>query len=220
MWDGRVVGKLAFSRPKQAASASIEIKRSEFIAYCAPVQTEEEARAFLQSVKQAHPQARHCCYAWSLGATLGQALNKRFSDDGEPQGTAGMPILKKIEASGLQDLAVAVIRYFGGILLGTGGLGRAYSEAAELAIVAAGVEQLIEQACYQLSCDYALYETLRHQARQQGFGLDQEVFSDRVTCRVCFPIEEEGQLLKQLEEISSGQLELEYVGVELAVLPT
>jgi uncharacterized YigZ family protein len=116
-------------------TATLVEKRSEFIGYAKPVNNEDEAAAFVMSIKKKHADARHNVFAYVL---RGGAL-KRYSDDGEPQGSAGMPVLDVICKNGLDGAAVVVTRYFGGILLGTGGLVRAYSSAASAAIADAGI---------------------------------------------------------------------------------
>ena len=110
-------------------------KKSRFIGYIAPVTTEQEAAAFIESVRARHREARHNCYAYRLR----QNNLARFSDDGEPSGTAGRPILEVLQREDLTDVCVVVTRYFGGILLGTGGLARAYTQGCKIAVAAAGV---------------------------------------------------------------------------------
>ncbi len=118
---------------RAAASGELTEKRSRFIGYCKPVSTEEEATAFIASIRSRHWDARHNVYAYSLR----EGNLRRYSDDGEPSGTAGMPVLDVLQKSGVTDVCVVVTRYFGGVLLGTGGLVRAYSQAARLGLNAA-----------------------------------------------------------------------------------
>ncbi len=120
---------------RAAASGELTEKRSRFIGYCKPVSTEEEATAFIASIRSRHWDARHNVYAYSLR----EGNLRRYSDDGEPSGTAGMPVLDVLQKSGVTDVCVVVTRYFGGVLLGTGGLVRAYSQAARLGLNAAQV---------------------------------------------------------------------------------
>ena len=112
----------------EGAEGEIVEKKSRFIAQIAPVETEEEAYAFIEKIKKKHYDARHNCFAFSVGAEMPLL---RFSDDGEPQGTAGKPMLELIQNSGIHDICVVVTRYFGGTLLGTGGLVRAYTQATK-----------------------------------------------------------------------------------------
>lgn len=134
-----------------AASASLTERKSEFIANAAPVHTEEEALAFVASIKKRYADARHNVYAYILR----EGNASRFSDDGEPHGTAGLPILDVLRGEGLTDSAVVVTRYFGGILLGTGGLVRAYSQSARLALEAAGRAQILQLTVFTLRVSYA-----------------------------------------------------------------
>ena len=121
--------------PTRAAESEFVEKRSRFIGYIKPVETEAEARAFVEEIKKRHYDARHNCWCYLLreGGVV------RYSDDGEPQGTAGQPMLGVFEKEGITDLVCVVTRYFGGILLGTGGLLRAYTKGAKDALDAAGV---------------------------------------------------------------------------------
>lgn len=132
------------------ASASLIERKSEFIATAAPVHTEEEALAFVASMRKRYADARHNVYAYLLR----EGNTSRFSDDGEPHGTAGLPILDVLRGEGLTDVAVVVTRYFGGILLGTGGLVRAYSQSARLAIDAAGRAQIVSLTVFTLRVSY------------------------------------------------------------------
>lgn len=131
-------------------------KKSEFIGYCAPVKTEAEAIAFVNSIKKKHSDARHNCYAY----VLREGFASRYSDDGEPHGTAGMPILDAIRKAGITDVAVVVTRYFGGILLGTGGLVRAYTAAAAGAVKEAGVAEVGTFTLLEIKANYSDYQKI------------------------------------------------------------
>ena len=137
------------------AEAEIVEKKSHFIGQIAPVATEEEALAFIAEVKAAHRMARHNVYAYVL-----RGGRVRYTDDGEPAKTAGMPTLEAIQHAGLEDVAVVVTRYFGGILLGTGGLVRAYTDATKAAIEAADVVTVSVCVDIILEVPYSLYEQL------------------------------------------------------------
>lgn len=130
------------------------MKRSRFIGRCFPVSDEQEALRLLEEVRRRHWDATHNCYAYSIGET---GVCARFSDDGEPAGTAGMPILEAIRRIGVTDVLVVVTRYFGGILLGAGGLVRAYSAAAAAAVRAAGQIEMLECVRVTLEVPYALW---------------------------------------------------------------
>ncbi len=160
---------------RNSADFTLVEKKSEFIGYCAPVKTEEEAIAYVNSIKKKHSDARHNCYAY----VLREGFASRFSDDGEPHGTAGMPILDSIRKSGLTDVAVVVTRYFGGILLGTGGLVRAYTAAASGAIKEAGVVEVGTFVLLELKCNYSDYQkimplvsSVNAKIEDSDFGMD------------------------------------------------
>ncbi len=136
---------------KEAATASFVEKKSEFIGSISPVTTEEEALAFVASVKRQYADARHNVYAYILR----ENNITRFSDDGEPHGTAGMPVLDVLRKEGVTDVAVVVTRYFGGILLGTGGLVRAYSQSAKMALDAAGKAVMQKLTVFSVRVSYS-----------------------------------------------------------------
>ena len=129
-------------------------KKSRFIGYIAPVETEDEAIAFINEIRTKHRDATHNVYAY----VLREGFKERFSDDGEPHGTAGMPVLDSIRKAGLTDTAVVVTRYFGGILLGTGGLVRAYTSAASGAIKEAGIAEVGDFDIIEVKCNYSDYQ--------------------------------------------------------------
>ena len=139
---------------KEASATYIE-KRSEFIGYAAPVSTEEEAIAFIEKIRKKHADARHNVYAYLLrnGTT-------RYSDAGEPQGTAGIPTLEVIRKGGFCDAVIVVTRYFGGILLGAGGLVRAYTQSAKDALDAAGISVVRRWVEMDIPCSYAQAEKI------------------------------------------------------------
>lgn len=141
---------------KRAEDRFIE-KKSEFIGYISPVSNEKEALDFISEIKKMHPDATHNCHAYILQGTE----IARFSDDGEPSGTAGMPMLEVIKREGLTGVCIVVTRYFGGILLGAGGLVRAYAKGAKIAIDAAGICSFVPFTEFTLECDYSDYERIK-----------------------------------------------------------
>jgi len=152
---------------------------SKFVAYAFPVESEEEASGHLESLRKEHPKARHHCFAWRLG-TEGRRF--RFNDDGEPTGTAGRPILEQIDAAGLTNVVVIVVRYFGGTLLGTSGLIRAYRQStAEALRQSQPVERTILLR-WRVELSYALLPEWTSAARRAGIDtLREEYGTDRVT---------------------------------------
>lgn len=149
---------------KAYAEASFIEKKSEFLSYVARVEDETAAKSFIVSVREKHPDATHHCYAYILKDT-GIA---RFSDDGEPSGTAGMPILEVLKREGLCGVCVVVTRYFGGILLGAGGLVRAYAKGAKLGVDAAGTAEFVPHTCFEASVSYGEYEKIVREMPKYG----------------------------------------------------
>ena len=135
-------------------SCEMEEKKSIFIGHATPVRNEDEARAFIESKRREYHDATHNCYAYLLN----NGAVARYSDDGEPSGTAGVPILNVVKMSGATDLAVVVTRYFGGILLGAGGLVRAYTSAAKIAVDASGLAVFEEYSLAKITVTYSDYQ--------------------------------------------------------------
>ena len=131
----------------------LEVKRSKFLTFAAPASTREEADNFIRSLRNQHPRANHVCWAYIAGAP--NTTIRSMSDDGEPSGTAGMPMLKILEYSGCGDIVVAIVRYFGGTKLGTGGLQRAYSDAVTLVLTDLPMKLKVDRTSLQLAYDYS-----------------------------------------------------------------
>ena len=187
---------------KGAVSEFVE-KKSKFIGYVKPISTENEALTFINEIKSKHWDARHNVYAYAVRKNN----VARYSDDGEPHGTAGVPILEIIKKNALQNVVVVVTRYFGGVLLGTGGLVRAYSQAASSAINSANIVEM--NLCYDCSlvCDYNQYGKVGSIIGDCGGVTDNTDFLDNV--RVLFHIKKEkfSGLSKKILEMSSGALQ-------------
>lgn len=185
----------------KSAQAEFVEKRSRFIGYCAPVQTEEEALDFIESIRSQHREAKHNVYAYSVRKNN----ISRFTDDGEPSGTAGMPVLSVLQKGQICDTAIVVTRYFGGILLGTGGLVHAYSKAASMAVDQA--QRIIMRECRlcELSCDYGDYGRVGAIIPELGGVVDATDFTDLVTLH--FHIDESSieQLNRRLADASCGR---------------
>lgn len=177
-------------------------KRSRFIATARHTATEEQAAAFLAEMRSKYWDARHNCYAYSIS----RGALKRFSDDGEPHGTAGKPILDIIDGSGLTDVTVVVTRYFGGILLGTGGLVRAYSAAARQALAAAQRVKMTPCTVYKARCGYSELERLTKLIADCGGRVENTVYAEDTELE--FYLEDsacDGFLLK-LKEMSAAKI--------------
>lgn len=148
---------------------------SKFLAYTYPATTEEEAMGHVEALRKEHFKARHHCFAWRLGL---DGSRFRANDDGEPSGTAGRPILGQIDAAGLTDVVVVVVRYFGGTLLGTSGLIHAYRESAAEALRQAGVVEKIVCDNFEISVDYALVPDMMNAVKKLDIELRQEAYND------------------------------------------
>ena len=183
-------------------------KRSRFICAIKPVQTADEAMAFIAERKERHYDARHTVYAYILRSGNVQ----RYSDDGEPQGTAGQPVLEVIRRSGLADVCVAVTRYFGGILLGAGGLTRAYSNGASLAIAAAQRVCMCPCTDCRLEMDYAQYGIVSRLLPEHGAKLLESDFGERVQLSVRLKTEDMPGFEKALIEATSATVSAKVLG--------
>ena len=162
---------------KAFGSAEFTEKRSRFIGWGQPVQTQEEAVAFVENIRSRHWDATHNVYAYRLRD--GQL--QRYSDDGEPQGTAGMPVLDVLQKSNLVDVVVVATRYFGGILLGGGGLVRAYSHTSSIAVQAAGIVRMCPCDLMTVSCDYSRYGRLASLIPECGGVIDDTRFTEELS---------------------------------------
>ena len=184
------------------ASAEFEEKRSLFIGYAKPTKTEEEALAFVEKIRQKHKDATHNVFGYSMK----RGILARYSDDGEPQGTAGMPVLDVIRKSGVDDATVVVTRYFGGILLGAGGLVRAYAAAAKMALDAAEIVTYESYTEISLSCSYADHQKLAAELPRFGAILDDTVYAEGVTLKFAVKDEVADAVLGRIREMSGGKL--------------
>ena len=187
--------------------AQIEIieKKSRFIGHAFPVESEDAALAILADVRKAHAKANHNCFAWQIGD------DNRFtrqSDDGEPSGTAGMPILDLLRKEGIKNALVIVTRYFGGTLLGTGGLVRAYGRAAKEAVAAAGIIEKVLHAKISVKCPYNLQGKLQYEILNNGHVLHDTIFTDCVEFVVLTEAGNADRLAKAMANVSAGQAEV------------
>ena len=179
------------------------IEKSRFITYSAHVESEEEARGFVAKIRSQHSLATHVCYAFISDKT---GNLQRFSDDGEPQGTAGMPVLDVIRKSGVDDATVVVTRYFGGILLGAGGLVRAYAAAAKMALDAAGIVSYESYTELSLTCSYSDHQKLSAELPKFGAILDDTIYADNVTLKFAVKDEVADAVMGKIREMSGGKL--------------
>ncbi len=160
----------------ELSTGEFKDRGSKFIAYAWQARSEEAALAHIEGLRKEHFKARHHCFAWRLGL---DGLRFRANDDGEPSGTAGRPILGQIDAAGLTDVVVVVVRYFGGVLLGASGLIQAYREAAAEALRQATVLEKIVQDNFRIHFDYALMPDLMHSLKKLDIDIVAQEFGDR-----------------------------------------
>lgn len=179
-------------------------KRSEFIGYIAPVRTNDEAVAFINSIKAEHRKAKHNVYAYILR----EDNISRYSDDGEPQGTAGVPVLDVLKKRGLTDVCVVVTRYFGGILLGGGGLVRAYSHAASLACDAAHIMNMCMCHRLKITADYGMYGKISYLLPNYETITVNSDFGSDVTLEILVLSEKLEALKKELIEVTNGSVDI------------
>lgn len=177
-------------------------KKSKFIGYAKPCVTETEAVEFINCIKHKHSDARHNVYAY----VLRENNKQRYSDDGEPQGTGGLPVLDVITKQGLTDVCIVVTRYFGGILLGTGGLTRAYSEGCKGAINNSGTVLMSECTCFSIECDYGFYNTLQSLLIKYNVGIESSEFSDTVLLYCYIKVSDYNSFSEQISEKFSGRI--------------
>ena len=197
----------------EAAEASFIEKRSEFIGYIAPVKTDEEAVNFINTIKAKHRKAKHNVYAYILR----KDNISRYSDDGEPQGTAGVPVLDVLQKRGLTDVCVVVTRYFGGILLGGGGLVRAYSHAASLACDAAHTMDMCLCHRLKICTDYGMYGKLTYILPNFETITVNSDFADSVTLELLVLSKKLSALISEITEITNGSAEITDCGEFLRI---
>ena len=187
------------------ASDEVIIQKSRFIGHACPCATEEDALAFLRRMREEYRDATHNCYAYVIGANQGIM---RYSDDGEPTGTAGLPMMEVLKKREIVNCAVVVTRYFGGILLGAGGLVRAYTQGCAIALEAAG--PVIMERTRGLYCEvpYPVWDSLRHALETETARMDQIEYSDRISFRLLMKEEDAEAMLERLNNVTGRKLEV------------
>lgn len=187
-------------------------KKSRFIGYVKPVKTQEEAVSFINEIKSKHWDATHNVYAYVLKENNIQ----RYSDDGEPSGTAGVPVLDVILKNGLVDVCVVVTRYFGGTLLGAGGLVRAYSHGSKIAVEAGGIITMAPCSILTVSVNYSFYDSLNILLNDYGANIENTEFADKITVTFSLKQEKVTALNDKLIDQSYGQYSLKTIGEKFA----
>ena len=189
-------------RITETGTSEVIIKKSRFLGIAANVDSEEEARELLNAIRKEHYSARHVCYAYSIGDNN---PSLKFSDDGEPGGTAGRPILDVVTNSGVSNIIIIVVRYFGGVLLGTGGLVRAYTESAQEAVKAAEKTTVWVTETFDITLNYGDFERVKSLIEKiEGASLD-VAYTDKVVISATVPEKECDRLKQEIIEVTAGR---------------
>ncbi len=190
----------------EPGSGEIIEKKSRFIGYASPAKTAEEAEAFVSIIKKKHYDARHNCFAYIIG---GNSEVMKYSDDGEPQGTAGRPILNVLTGMQLSDCVVVVTRYFGGTLLGTGGLMRAYTDAAKAAVSAAHIREVKKRIVAGLVIEYKDMDRFKNMLAGFEAKIVDSEFTDKVSLGIMIPEADREDFEKKTTELLNGNVKIE-----------
>lgn len=194
---------MSYFTVKGSATSEFQEKKSTFIGYIKRVNTEEEAKNFVNEIKSMHKEATHNVYAYIVGENKGI---QRYSDDGEPQGTAGIPVLEVIKKNDLTDVAVVVTRYFGGILLGGGGLIRAYSKGASSAIEEAGVVEKVKGLKLRFTLEYDLIGKIQYLCGTNNWHIEDTMYTDKVELSLFTEVENKETIIADFVEATSGKV--------------
>ncbi len=196
---------------REEASDEVVIMKSRFIGYAAPCETEEDALAFLRRIKEKHRDARHHCYAYVIGLNAGVM---RYSDDGEPGGTAGLPMMDVLKNAGAVNCCVVVVRYFGGVLLGTGGLVRAYTLGCKIALKAAGLVRMELSDVLRCRISYPLWNSVQYAVQKLPVQLGDTVYAEDVAFVLIVRKKDSEATVLQLRNLSDGKMTCEPVSEE------
>ena len=198
-----------FRVPFAPAESEFVEKRSRFISHIWPVESEEQAQQYIKEMKTRYYDARHNCWCYRIGHAIA-----RYSDDGEPQGTAGQPMLKVLEREEVTNVCCVVTRYFGGILLGAGGLTRAYSKGAKDALIASGIAVMGAWARVKVPCTYPLFQRVKLEIESANGVVDDVQYGADVVLAVSLPAEQTEGLQRRLTELSAGGIAVEVLSEE------
>ena len=194
----------SYQVPTQICQIELDVKRSKFLSFAAPASTREEADNFIRSLRNQHPQASHVCWAYIAGAP--NTTIRSMSDDGEPSGTAGMPMLKVLEYSGYGDIVVAIVRYFGGTKLGTGGLQRAYTYAVSQVLTGLPTKLKVERTRLELTYDYTHDGSISRLLERYDIKDIIPNYTHQVTLDLAIATSEIGAFKTELTNITAGDV--------------
>ena len=180
------------------------VNKSVFIGHGRPCETEEEALEFIREMRETYKDATHNCYAYAIGANMGIM---RYSDDGEPGGTAGLPMMEVLKQRQVTNCCVVVTRYFGGILLGAGGLVRAYSQGAAAAVNACGVGVMHPTARYLLDVSYPMLSKLEYHLKSQPIIVEEKEFAESITFTLVVKVSDEEAFVRDIIRVTDARVE-------------
>ena len=196
---------------KEPASAEQVIEKSRFIAYVNRAETREEAEAFIALIREEHRSARHNVPAFVIGES-GQL--QWASDDGEPQGTSGIPVLNTITGRNLTNVVMVITRYFGGIKLGTGGLMRAYTGVAREALDKAGICEVTDLLSFRVRVSYALFDRIKREADRAGYQMTDMVYDDQVAFSLISGLDQREGIIRMLSDLTQGTIHEENIEIK------
>jgi uncharacterized YigZ family protein len=198
------VEQVGYRTIKDEACEEYEEKKSIFIGHVKRVNNEDEAKEYISSIKSKHKEARHNVYAYIIGSNCGI---QRYSDDGEPQGTGGIPVLEVIKKSEISDAVIVVTRYFGGVLLGSSGLCRAYGKAASLAVKSAGIVEKVEGCELGLTIEYDMLGKVQYLFNQNNWIIEGVDYTDKVTIRILCEVNLVEIIQKAVVEVTANKVQ-------------
>lgn len=202
----------------KASETKLEAKKSVFIGRAIPVTTVEEVEAHIQACRQEFPDARHIVYAWRIGSD-GRTFLQRYTDDGEPKGTAGLPVLDVLAKPDITDALILVVRYFGGILLGTGGLVRAYGTCASEAVQEAGLVRMTQLVRYELTLPYSVYDSFLHWCGLNEVTILESDFLAEIGMKVAMAKEKVPDFLQSVADLTGGIVQPGYLDMQYTAVP-
>ena len=192
--------------PLKEQTAKLEVKKSLFVASVFPVHTREEIKGRIQLQRNEHPKCSHVVWAFVLGDENNQHLG--MSDDGEPRGTAGRPVLQLLQYSEITNILVTVVRYFGGTKLGKGGLVKAYTDSAQAVLEGLQTKKLIAEARLKLTCSYKHYDAVKMAIERTGARIEQEQFEEKISITLAVAEESEQNLTRSILDSSNGEADI------------
>ena len=189
--------------PIENSRSELIVKKSKFISQCFFIETDKDAKAIVSSLWKEHKDARHIVYGFIYGAKNSQTMG--MTDDGEPKGTAGRPVLQVLKGSSITNILCTVVRYFGGIKLGTGGLVKAYTEAAQLAVKELKVREMIEKVSFSITIGYEYYDSVKRAAANLSASVISEEFTDHIYMELRIKETSYKEFKAAVSDISNGK---------------